>query len=87
MARRTVRHPDTGHEVALRVEREVGDGEEPRWRVTFEETLGAPAWMARLRHLAEGTHAQARRDFSKRQRALRTAGYEPVVERMHTEVR
>jgi hypothetical protein len=66
----------------LVVEREVvapGDGGEPGWWVTLEDTPGWPAWMPKLRYAALcGTPAMARRSFAKRQRALRAAGYERV---------
>ena len=77
VARRRYRHPGTGHEVALLVEREIvgpGDGEKPGWSVTLEDTPGWPAWMPKLRYtLLCGTRTQARRDFAKRQRALEAA--------------
>ena len=80
VARRAYRHPGTGHEVALVVEREVvgpGDGEDPGWSVTLEGTPGWPAWMPKLWYmLLCRTRAQARRTFAERQRALRAAGYE-----------
>jgi hypothetical protein len=81
VTRRAFRHPGTGHEVTLVVEREVatpGDGEEPGWRVDLEEAPGAPAWLAALRYIMCGTRAQAQRDFGKRQRVLRAAGYRRV---------
>ena len=82
VARRTFRHPGTGHEVALLVEREIVGpdmGEEPGWSVTLEDTPGWPAWMPKLRYtLVCGIRTQARRDFARRQRALRAAGYERV---------
>jgi hypothetical protein len=72
VARRAFRHPGTGHEVALLVEREVvGDGEKPVWWVDLQETPGSPAWMPKLRYVGCGTRPQARRDFAKRQQALR----------------
>jgi hypothetical protein len=79
VARRAFRHPPgTGHEIALRVERELAgeDEEPPRWWVEIEEAPGAPAWMPKLRYVMCGTRAQARRDFTERQWALRAAGYE-----------
>jgi hypothetical protein len=77
VARRIFRHPGTGHEVTLVVERELtGDGEEPGWWVDLEDTPGGPAWLARLRYATLcWTRTQARRAFAERQRALRAAGY------------
>ena len=80
VARRAYRHPGTGHEVALVVEREIvglDEGEEPGWSVTIEDTPGSPAWMPKLRYtLLCATRTEARHDFDKRQRTLRAAGYE-----------
>ena len=56
--------------------------------MTLEETRRSPTWLAKVRYITEcSTRAQGRRDFAKRQQALLGGSYEPVVERMHTEVR
>jgi hypothetical protein len=82
VACRTYRHPGTGHEVALVVEREIvgpGDAERLGWWVDLQETPGSPTWMARLRYATLcWTRTQARRAFAERQRALRAAGYKRV---------
>jgi hypothetical protein len=82
VARRACRHPGTGHEVALLVEREVlADDEagEPNGWVDLADTPGGPSWMAKLWCSALcGARGQARRDFAKWHRALRDGGYERV---------
>jgi hypothetical protein len=81
LARRTFRHPETGHEVALVVDRAGTQGgpRELLWQVWLEDAPGSPPVVAKLRYLSvHDTRDAARRGFAERQRALRAAGYERV---------
>ena len=42
VARRTFRHPATGHEVTITVAREPRFGEEPFWRIDVQDAPGGP---------------------------------------------
>jgi hypothetical protein len=79
LARRGFRHPATGHEVALLVDRRGTSGgpRELRWRVWLEDAPGRPPEVAKLRFMSvHETRDQARREFAEQQRALRAAGYQ-----------
>ena len=81
LARRTFRHPETGHEVALVVNRAATHGgpRELLWQVWLEDAPGSPPGITRLRYLStHETRDAARREFVERQRALRAAGYERI---------
>jgi hypothetical protein len=79
LARRAFRHPATGHEVALVVERGGITGGAPQlvWKIWMDEAPGSPPAVAKLRYMnVHETVEAARRGFAERQRALRAAGYE-----------
>jgi hypothetical protein len=79
--RRTFRHPDTGHEVALVVDHAAAPGgaRELQWRIWQEGGPGSPPAVAKLRFMSvPDTVDAARRAFAERRRALRAAGYELV---------
>jgi hypothetical protein len=78
LVRRAFRHPATGHEVALVVDRGATPGgpRELMWKVWLDEKPGSPPAVVALRYLStHGTRDEARREFAKRQRTLRAAGY------------
>ena len=79
LARRAFRHPETGHEVALVVDRGsvAGGPRELVWKIWLDEAPGSPPAVARQRFMSvHDTRDDARRGFAKRQRALRAAGYQ-----------
>jgi hypothetical protein len=80
VARRIYRYSSTGHEVMLRVERELaGEGEEPpRWWVDLGEAPGAPAWMPKLRYMACTLRAECRPKTVQTRNILLRSGHEMV---------
>jgi hypothetical protein len=82
VARRRFRHPGTGHEAALVVERGAVAGVFPRvlvWKVWTDEAPGSPPAVVAQRYMSvHETVESARREFAERRRALRAAGYERV---------
>ncbi len=71
------RHPGTGDEALLTVNRIEGPGAETWWSISLDCAPGSPPAKAGLRAIVWcRTRADARRAFAERQRALRAAGYE-----------
>jgi hypothetical protein len=79
VARHAFRHPGTGDEAVLTVDRIEGPGAEAWWRVSLDCAPGSPPAVAKLRFMSgRETRDAARRAFAERQRTLRAAGYERV---------
>jgi hypothetical protein len=81
LVRRTFRHPATGHEVALLVDRRDTSGgpRELLWKIWLEDAPGSSPAVAKLRYMSvHETRGAARRAFAERQRALRAAGHQRV---------
>ncbi len=76
VARHAFRHPGTGDEAVLTVDRIEGPGAEAWWRVSLDCAPGSPPTKAGLWAIVWcRTRADARRAFAERQRALRAARY------------
>jgi hypothetical protein len=81
LARRAFRHPGTGHEAVLVVDRRGTSGgpRELLWRVWLEDAPGRPPEVAALRFLSvHETRDQTKRVFAERQQALCATGYQRV---------